>query len=217
MRIRILCLITICVLFSFFSLSSTGLSPGGMVFAGGDGGNNASKPKKETKQKNSKSKEQKAREKAIRGSLRAIDLTIASLEKAAKNNNLRRILNSSRRVTSMRAGIDTMYAELDGTEHENKPQKVYDKLNEYARQKDNKELKANARNLIIAIAADRHFGAALEARQGYKDAMKKGDVKAAINHRVDYDNAREDFHREADRLPRETRNKLFFKLPREIE
>lgn len=218
MLTRVLCLIVCSAVFSFFTVSEFSFSPGSPAFAGGGGGRDepASKEKK-SKDKSTKTKEQREKEKAVRGSLRAIDLTVAGLTRAAKRNNLRSILRSSRRVTSLRVGIDTMYSELDGTEHENKPQAVYDKLNEYARQKENKELRQNARNLIIAIAADRHLDKALDAQEGYKKAMKKGDVKKAIEHRVDYENAREDYHREADRLPKEIRNKLFFKLPREIK
>ncbi len=220
---RILCLLVCSFTFSFLTISDLGLAPGSPAIAGGEGGREApdiktkDKKSKDKSSKSSKTKEQREKEKAVRGSLRAIDLTVAGLERAAKRNNLRTILKSSRRVTSMRVGIDTMYAELEGTEHENKPQAVYDKLNEYARQKENKELRQNARNLIIAISTDRHLGKALDAHEGYKEAMKKGDVKTAINHRVDYENAREDYHREADRLPKEIRNKLFFKLPREIK
>ena len=219
---RILCLFMCMFVFSFVTVTDRGLAPGQPVFAGGkdpvktDTNSTKTKPSKDKSSKK-KSKKELEREKEIRGSLRAIELTLNGLDRAAKNNKLRAFLRSLSRLTSLQVGIDTMYAELDGTKHENKPQAIYDKLNGFARQKADPELRENARNLLQAIAASRYFGRALAAREAYKKAKKAQDYNEMADQQNEYEDARGDFHRKADKLPRDIRNKLFFKLPREIE
>ena len=218
MLIRILCLFVCFLSFSVVSVSNPGVSLGGPALAGeGGGGGQDPAASNAPKDKSSTTKAQKEKDKAVRGSLRAIELTLNAIERSAKNNKLRSILRSKRRVTSLQVGIDTMYDELDGTKHQNKPQAIYDKLNEYARQKNDPELRQNARDLLQAIAASRQFGRALDAREAYKKAKKAQDYNEMAKQQNEYEDARSEFHRKADKMTRSVRNKLFFKLPREIE
>jgi hypothetical protein len=92
MFFRILFLILMSVSFSVFSLTDLALTPGSPAFAGGEGGNNASKPQKEKKA--SKPKETEAqKKKRIKDGLTLVKSLEQDLLKAAKKDKLRKVMS----------------------------------------------------------------------------------------------------------------------------
>lgn len=210
---RTLFIIVCFTAFTFVLFSGAGLTPGTAAFASGGGGGGRDV---QIESSNEETKGQKSKDKQVRGSLRAVELNLDMLDKEAKRNNLRGLGTSSRRISSLRLSIDTAYDELDGTKHRNEPNKIYEKLRDFANQKDNRELAFFARNILRAIAADRQLHRALEAADRYNKAIKAGKTVEAIDHQIEYEDARSEYHRQGRKIPKKLRDRLFDPLPKNV-
>lgn len=186
------------------------------AFAGGGRDPEVSQPKESASSTGKSTMSKSQQDRAIRGSLRFIELTLAALEREAKNNNLRRIALDSRKITNLRTGIDVADSELDDTKHRNDPQKITDLLLGYSKSKTNAELAFFAKNILSAIFADRQYFRALLAIEAHRKALKAGNYTEASKQQVEYEWAREEFNGHANSMNKKLRNRLFDPLPKEI-
>jgi len=183
---------------------------------GGDGAERSIGNSGTTTRAPASSKKTQGLSRKARGSLRALELTLENLDREAKKDDLQSLTSNIRKITGLRIAIDTMFDELEDTKHRNDPNKIYEKLKKWSQLKVNKKRAYFARNLLRAIAAERQFGRALEAMDRYNKAKKAGKEIEAIDHQIDYERARAEFHERARRIPPKLRNHLFDPLPKEV-
>ncbi len=194
----------------------------------GEGGNTdapkiGKRDKKATTAKTSKKKDKQATAKPKRphvpitdqSSNRTVSGIQDKLHRAAKKDNLEGMISSLKEIRTFQRSIDRVYDQLDDTPDQNEPQKIYNQLTEYQKQRQNKALRTNARTLAGAVATVRLMDQALALKAKCKKLKAAGDTIGALNCEQAYKDARSDYHRKADQIkPRAKRDKLFKKLPK---
>lgn len=142
----------------------------------------------------------------------SVDYIQKDLQTQARRDNLRGMATSLKRVSALRAHIDTAFIATQGSRDRNEPNRIYQQLTAYRNQKQNKELAYFASGLLSAIAAERALAQATGLQAEYRAAGKAGqDVKAALI-KGDYEDARAEYYRKVRRVPEAIRG-MFHALP----
>lgn len=211
MIIRAISIIVLGIFVCVFSITDSGVSPGQPAYAGGEGGNNATKPKSENKAKPAKETD-KAKQKRIKEGLALVEKLKDHIEKNAKDNKLRNIATDINQLRYLQQSLDRAYALLDGTKQRNTPNDINKMLNQMSRSKD-KALKFYAQNTKRGINTHREMWDAQDIGRLYDQALTSGSELDKIDLKIKYERAVDEYHAAARKIPVELRHAVFQPMP----